>query len=182
MKCLVLIVALCCIGVCNGQSASMGLDFLLQNLLNPMLNNIATNAIGLLGQHLNDGIANLFGSIGKRDLTDVFNINIAQVLAPFIAQVKQVYERVFKVFLQIVQHVEDWVEKPDWARIELVRAGDFAEQAVERMTLSADFLQPLVNLVQQHLHAMITGLQGVVAQVLDAAKHPVQTLIGSLKP
>jgi len=128
---------------------------------------------------LQNQLAALIGGIGKRGLSDVLNINLAQVLTPFIAQVKEIYERLFNIFLQIVQNAGAWIEKPDWARVEFVRAGADAEVAVSRMNLGASFLQPIVNLVQQHLGTLITDFEAIIIQVLDAAKHPVQSLIGA---
>jgi len=178
MKCIVLLAALCCLGVCAGDS-SLSIDFLNDNLLTPMINSIYTNAINMLGQQFTGIFGSLFGGIGKRGITDALNINIGQVLAPFVAQIKDIYQRVFTVFLQIVQNVEAWIEKPDWARIEFVRAGIEAEKQVARLNLGVDFLKPLTTLVQSHLGVLITDFQGIIAQVLDAAKHPVQSLIGT---
>jgi hypothetical protein len=174
MKCIVLIAALCCLGVCAGQITT---DFLTDNLLNPMINEIYNNAISMLGQQLTALFSGLF--VGKRALPDIFNLNIAEVLAPFIAKVKEVYQRLFKVFLQIVQNAGAWIEKPDWARIEFVNAGVDAENELARINLGVEFLQPLVSLVQQHLQALIDEFQGIIYQVLDAAKHPLQSLIGA---
>jgi hypothetical protein len=175
MKFFAILAALCCLSACSAQ----GLDFITDNILNPLVNDIYNNAINLLGQQLGSLLGSLFGPIGKRGLSDVLNVNIAEVLAPFIAQVKEIYQRVFAVFLQIVHNVEAWIEKPDWARIEFVRAGIEAEAQAAKLTLSVKFLQPLIDLVQKHLGALITDFQGIIAQVLDAAKHPIQSLIGT---
>ncbi|UJR31478.1 hypothetical protein I4U23_018967 [Adineta vaga] len=119
-------------------------------------------------------------SLGKRGLNDVLSVNLSQILAPFIAKIKEVYQQVFSNFLQIVQNVEAWISKPDWARIEFTRVGADAEAIVARLDLGVDFLQPLVTLVQQHLGTLITDFQGIISQVLNAASHTANPLIGIL--
>ena len=99
MKCFALLAALCFLGVCAGDSLSV--DFLNQNLLNPMLDQIynsasamrlffsneclfcALDAIGMLGSQLSTLLAGLFGGIGKRGLSDVLSINLSQVSRKF---------------------------------------------------------------------------------------------------
>ncbi|CAF4012664.1 unnamed protein product [Rotaria sp. Silwood2] len=141
------------------------------------------NAVGLLGQQISglfSGLfTDLFGGFGKRGLSDLMNINIGEVVNQFAAQVKQIYQRLITVFAQIVQHAEDWIQKPDWARIEFARAGADAEQAISQIHLGVEFLQPLVNLVQTHLQALIPDFEGIIHQVLAAIQHPVQSLIGT---
>ncbi|CAF0889956.1 unnamed protein product [Adineta ricciae] len=139
-----------------------------------MLDQIQSNALNMLTQQLSQLIGGLFG---KRGVSDVLNINLQQVLAPFIAQIKQIYQQVFSSFLQIVQNIDAWISKPDWARIEFTRVGADAEALVSHLNIGVEFLQPLVNLVQQHLGALIDNFQGIISQALNAIK-PNQ-LIGS---
>ncbi|CAF1354467.1 unnamed protein product [Rotaria sp. Silwood1] len=178
MKCLALIAVLCFFGMSAGQGITM--DFLNDNVVNPMLQQIQTNALGMLSQQISGLFSSLFTDLfGKRDLSDRLNINLKEVLAPFIAQVKAIYQRLFTVFVQIVQHVEDWIQKPDWARIEFVRAGAEAEAAVSKLHPGAEFLQPLVNLVQTHLHALIPDFEAIIVQLFGSLQNPVQSLIGT---
>jgi len=175
MKCFALVVALCCFGLCAGQSSSLTSDFFNDNILKPLLDSVQNNAIALLGQQLTSLLTGLFG---KRALP----INVAEVLqsvSQFIAQIKQVYQKVFGVFVQIVQNAGAWINKPDWARIEFVRAGIDAENIISHLNLNFDFLKPLINLVQTHLGALVTDFEGIISQVLDAAQHPLQSLIGT---
>ncbi|CAF1238176.1 unnamed protein product [Rotaria sordida] len=175
MKCLALIAALCFFGVCAGQGVTM--DFLTDNVVTPMLDQIYQNAINLLGQQITSLFGGLFG--GKRALPDLMNMNIGEVVTQFTAQVKQVYQRLFNVFLQIVQHVENWMQKPNLASIEFARAGAEAQKAISQIKLGVNFLQPLVNLVQTHLQALIPDFEGIIQQVFGAIQQPIQSLIGT---
>jgi len=99
-----------------------------------------------------------------------------------LKQLRRIYESRFTVFLQIVQHVEDWLEKPDWARIEFVNAGIQAKEALASLKINADFLKPIVSFVQTHLQTLITDFQGIIYQALAAAKqssNQIQSLIGT---
>ena len=171
MKCFALIAALCFLGVCAGESLS--LDFLSQNLLNPMLNQIASNAVNLLGQQLNDLIGGLFSGIGKRDLNSLINVNVNEVFTSLITKVKAIYEKVFQVFLQITQHAENWVAKPSLARIDFLNVVANAENELANIHLSAEFLQPLVAFVQQHFQALTSDFDNIIQQALAAAQKQI---------
>ncbi|CAF4475570.1 unnamed protein product [Rotaria socialis] len=139
----IVLVALLC---CFGLSYGQGIStqFLEENLLNPMLNSMLNNAVSLLNSQITSLFSGLFGGIGKRDLSSLANFNLGQ-----------------------------WIQKADFARIEFVRAGDAAEEAVSRLNLGVEFLQPLVNLVQTHIHALISDFQGIIQQTIAAVAKPI---------
>ncbi|CAF0952273.1 unnamed protein product [Adineta steineri] len=178
MKCIALLAVFCCIAACAGQG-SLSLDFLSDNILNPLLDSIQTNALSMLQSQLSSLISSLFTGIGKRGIADALNINLPQVLAPFIAKIKGLYQQVFTVFLSIVQNPTEWIMKPDWARIEFVRIASEVEVIVSKLSLGSDFLQPLVALVQKHLGTLIDQFQGIIFQVLQSAQ-AIKPLIGNL--
>ncbi|CAF3698738.1 unnamed protein product [Rotaria socialis] len=156
MKCIVLVALLCCFGLSYGQGIST--QFLEENLLNPMLNSMLNNAVSLLNSQITSLFSGLFGGI---DFDSIFG------------KIKEIYQQLFQVFLQIVNHAESWIQKADFARIEFVRAGDAAEEAVSRLNLGVEFLQPLVNLVQTHIHALISDFQGIIQQTIAAVAKPI---------
>ncbi|CAF1557881.1 unnamed protein product [Didymodactylos carnosus] len=157
---------------CSGQLTT---DFLENNILKPLLDDIYNNAIGMLGQQLTQLLGSLFGKRSAVERIDIF-----QILAPYIEQVKAIYKQLFSKFEQIVQHIASYVNKPDFARIEFVYAGIDAEQQLARLSLPSNIFGPILALVQQHLSAAVTQLENALGSIFQTLQPTIGT--GNLLP
>ncbi|CAF1598836.1 unnamed protein product, partial [Didymodactylos carnosus] len=123
---------------CSGQLTT---DFLENNILKPLLDDIYNNAIGMLGQQLTQLLGSLFGKRSAVERIDIFQ----------------------------------YINKPDFARIEFVYAGIDAEQQLARLSLPSNIFGPILALVQQHLSAAVTQLENALGSIFQTLQPTIGT-------
>merc|ERR1712147_338309 len=178
MKFVAMILLVAIVGANAQSAAQIGTDFVIDNIVNPLLQNLQTNALGFLFNTLN----NLIGSIGKRDIS-LSGIKEV-ILSLFNAHKDKLTALLGQYSSQLISLASNFLGflGPQKTTKQMAALKLEANYAAELKALDAQFLNQIVSTLSGFVNgsALTSRLQGFFSQFEGLLTGAFDNISGSL--